>query len=123
MQNAYGQKREPKLVMKGWEIKLSGRFTVEQILFALDKYTDKHDDFPTPNKIIEILDPEPPRITEAEFVAAQKWQERNGFPMFSDAKDVIDKYNAQEHKKRQDYSIQCDEVKKIVQNSVKMIEG
>jgi len=118
MQKAYGQKYDPKVTMQAWEYKLAGRFSIEQIIYALDKYTDKHEDFPTPKNIIEILNPEAPRISEAEFVAAQKWQERNAFPVFSDAKDVIDKYNEQEHKKRGDFNIECKKLKELVRKSL-----
>lgn len=113
----------PKLVMQGWQIKFAGRFTVDQILYALDVYTDKNDDFPSPHNLIAILEPEPPRVTEAQFIEAQKWQERNGYPMFSDAKDTIDAYHKQRQDEQEKYKIQNEHLLKLAGNSVKKIEG
>lgn len=121
MQKQYGRKMDPKLVMQGWEIKFAGRFTVDQLLFALDVYTDKHDDFPSPNNLIAILEPEEPRVTEAQFIEAQKWQERNGFPMFSDAKDTIERYKAQDREKRENHTVQCEKIRAIAQNSYRRL--
>lgn len=122
MQKQYGRKMDPKLVMQGWEIKFAGRFTVDQLLFALDAYTDKNDDFPSPNNLIEILEPEPPRISEAQFVQAQKWQERNqNWSEYTDAYDTIQRYKAQEREKRESYEIRCEKIKAIAQGSVKRI--
>ena len=77
MQKQYGKQLNAKLLMQGWEIKFGGRFSIEQLLYALNIYTDKHSDFPAPSDLIAILEPEPPKVTESEFIAAQKWQERN----------------------------------------------
>lgn len=123
MQKAYGRTLDPALVMQGWEAFLSDEFTADQICYALKKYAlDVGDDFPTPKNLKAILCPEKPRITEAEFVAAQKWQERNGYPIFSEAKDVIDAYRAQEHEQRNQYKVECDKVRRIALESVKRIE-
>ena len=121
MQNHYGKKMDKKIVMRGWELKLAGRFTVDQIIHALDVYTDHNDDFPTPADIIKILNPEKPRITEAQFVQACKEQERNNFPKFSPAYMVIQEYHRQEYKKQDDHAIKCDKLLEIAKASVKPV--
>lgn len=123
MQNQYGQQRDPKVLLKGWELKLAKRFTVEQILYAVDKYTDSNDDFPTVSDVINILEPQEPQVTEAQFVEAQKCQERNNWPMMSDAQDTIDRYRRQQEEKREKFEIESEEIKQIVNNSVKKISN
>ncbi len=122
MQKAYGRQLNAKLIMQGWEIKFSERFTVEQLLYALDKYTDKHDDFPSPANLIEILQPEEPTVTEAQFIAAQKWQERNhDWSQYTEASETIAAYRKQNDEKRAEYSIVCEKVRQIANASVKRI--
>jgi len=121
MQKQYGQKMDPKLVMQGWEIKFAHRYTVDQLLFALDKYSDLNSDFPAPSDIVKVLNPEKPKITEAQFVAAQKWQERNGFSEYTDAADTIKKYKEQTEEKQEIFAIECKEIQEIVSGCVKKI--
>lgn len=100
MQKQYGRNMDEKIIMQGWEIKLSRRFTIEQIIFAVDKYTDRKDDFPTPSDIINILDPEPAEISKTEYIEAKKWLERNGYNEFSDQYDTVKNFEKQERIKR-----------------------
>lgn len=123
MQKQYGRKMDPKLVMQGWEIKFAGRFTIEQILYALDRYTDEHSDFPAPSDIVNILEPKEPEITTAQYIAAQDYQKRNNYPMFSEAKDIIDLYEKQQGEKRENFTVQCDEIKKLAAASVNRINA
>jgi len=60
-------------------MKLEHRYSVDRVIFALNEYTDRKNDIPSPADIINHIDPEPPRITEAQYIAAQKFQERNGY--------------------------------------------
>ena len=122
MQKSYGRSMDAKIVMQGWEIKFAGKYTVEQILYALDRYTDKRDDFPSPANLIAILDPEEPKVTESQFVEAQKWQERNkNWSAYTDAAETITNYKRQNEEKKQDYKITCEKVKAIAAASVKRI--
>lgn len=91
-QKSYGKQIELKNIFSYYDLKLNGRFSARQVINALNAYTDKHNDMPAPADIINIIDPV---ITEAQYVSAQKWQERNGYPIFSDAKDIIEKYEKQ----------------------------
>ena len=117
MQKAYGRILDVKLVMSGWEMALSGLYTADQICYALKEYVLKKSDFPTPADINNILNPPKPRITEAEFVRAQKWQENNGYPIFSEALDVIKGYKEQEQGKRTDYKSKCESVNAITKQA------
>jgi hypothetical protein len=123
MQKAYGRTIDAKVIMRAWQRKFINRFTIDQIIYALDKYSDKRDDFPSPSNIIEILEPQAPVITEAQFVEAQKWQERNGWPIFSDAQITIDKYRKQNDDKHTAFRIEKQEIQSLVSDSVKMISA
>lgn len=64
-QNPYGKEINIKDLFEYFKYKLDGRYTVDQVLYALGKYTDKFDDIPRPSGIIKIL--EPAKITYAEY--------------------------------------------------------
>lgn len=113
MQKAYGRVINAKVVMRAWQRKFIQRFTVDQIIYAIDKYSDTRDDFPSPANIINILEPQEPLITEAQYVEAQKWQQRNGYPIFSDAKDIIEKYKKQNEDNHESYKAATSEIKKL----------
>lgn len=119
LQKAYGRSFNAESVMSLWEWKLKKKrgFTVEQILYAIDVYSDKRDDFPSPANLIAILEPEEPEVSRAEYVNACQWLERNGWPMISDAGDTKKKFEDQEKQKRTDHKSQCADIQKIVDDS------
>ena len=119
-QNSYGE-RDADLVMSFWEWKLSSRFTADQVIFALDKYTDDNYDFPTPAGLIEILQPQEPRITESQYISAQKAQERNNWPMLSEEQTIIDKYREQMREDHRDHSIKCERIQLLAESNVKRL--
>ena len=105
----------------GWRLVHDGDYTMDQILYGIKKHMKHNIDMVVPAHVTEILSPETPRITEAEFVAAQKYQERNNWPMMSDAQDIIDKYRKQNDEKRQEHKIECANIQQIVSQSVKRL--
>lgn len=124
MQKAYGRDFDAKLVMQGWEAILSKKYSADQICYALEKYAlEGGDDFPSPKNLNDILNPPEPRITEAEYVAAQKYQERNNWPMMSDAQDTIDKYRKQNNEKQKQHKIECKKIQNLITQSAKMINN
>ena len=123
MQKQYGKKMDAKIVMRGWEIKLANRYSIQDILYALDEYTDRHDDFPTPANIIEILEPPEPRITEAQFIAAQKWQERNNnWGQYTDAAETIADYHRQNENDKNKYFQMTSEGRALLSPIVKNLQ-
>ena len=123
MQKQYGRSIDPKLVMRGWQVKMAHRFSVDQILFALDVYTETHSDLPAPSDIIQILNPEPPQISDAEYVQAQRWQEANGYPIFSEAKDTIEKYRAQAKKRHDDFKTHTQKLAALSNTAAQYLFG
>lgn len=120
-QNAYGKQHNLTDILAYMRFKLERKFSAERVLWAIDQYTDRNDDIPTPSAINNILDPEPARITEAEFVAAQKWQENNGYPRFSPAYQTILNYNRQQSEAREGPKMD-DRFLEIAAANVKRIE-
>lgn len=121
IQKSYGRELDAKLVMQGWEAFLSDKFSGELIVYALKKYALERRDIPTPADIVEILEPKEPQISEAQYVQACKEQERNGFPVFSDAKATIEKYKQQNQKKHDDFKSNNQEILSIVEKTAKQI--
>ena len=104
-QKAYGKDYSVKDTFAYYELKLQGKFSAEQILYALDKYTDTHNDIPAPSDIINMLKPQEPRVTEAQYVNACKEQERDGFPQFSVAYMTIADYKKQNYEEKETYEM------------------
>ena len=109
-QKAYGKNVELQPLFAYFKLKLESRFSVDQVIYALNKYTDSKNDIPAPADIINILNPPKPRISEAQFVEAQKWQEKNGWPMFSDAQETIDLYRQQEKDARDSHKTEVQRI-------------
>ena len=123
MQKAYGRKFDIALVLKGWEMLLADKYNGEQICYALKEYALNHgNDFPAPKDLIDILNPQEPLVSDAEFVAAQKKHEREGFPEFSASKTTIDKYHAQHKEQREDFKVKNKKLLDIAGGAVKKIE-
>jgi hypothetical protein len=111
-QKAYGKEVILADVYAYFEMKLQGRHSVSQVIYAIGKYTDSKNDIPAPSDVLNILNPKPPEITQTEYLSAKKWQEQNGYPLFSDALDTIEAFEKQERLKRESYQT---EVKTIAQ--------
>lgn len=80
--------------------KLESRFAVSEVIHAINKYTDRKDDIPTPADIINILKPVV-KISQSEYIDALKQREQDRkhgcSNKFSYASSVIGEYLAQEY--------------------------
>jgi len=121
-QKQYGKDYSLKATLDYFILKLEKKYTVDQVLFALDKYTDKKNDIPAPSDINNILNPEKPKITTAQYISAQKWQERNqDWSGYTSEAILIREYKSQEDEKQLDHAIECDEIKQICSDSIQRI--
>lgn len=107
--------------LAGWKFVLEEDYSVEQILWALKRFMKLSPNMPVPADMVKILNPAPPRVTEAQYIQAQKWQERNGYPMFSDAKDIISTYEKQDIIDRGAHQEVSEEIRLLAGNSVKRL--
>lgn len=123
MQKAYGKTLDMKLVLRGWQTLLEDKYTIDQIIYALSEYALQRDDFPSPANINSILNPEKPKITESQFIAAQKAQERNGYPRFSPEAYIIKEYESQNYEQKEIFRIENKKIAEIANNSIKLIDN
>lgn len=56
VQRTYGQKYDIEATLKAWKYFLS-KYSVEEIIFAMDKWVEISPDLPTPSDIIKIITP------------------------------------------------------------------
>jgi len=101
-QKAFGKEQSIDDTFSFFKMKLDCKYTADQVLGAIDKYTDSNADIPTPADIINILNPPKRKITQAEYIAALEYQKNNGYPSYSYEKYLIDDYLAQDRGAKQE---------------------
>ena len=95
-QKPYGKEYSVSDTFLYYKMKLDGKYTAEQIMKAVDIYTDKKNDVPAPADIIQILNPPEKQITYAEFKHALEQHAAEGYPMFGYFGGVINDYQKQQ---------------------------
>ncbi len=80
-----------------YRMKLDGKYHAEQILKAIDIYTDRKNDVPAPADLIQIISPPPKQITYAEYKNALEQHAAEGYPMFGYFGQVIKDYKKQQN--------------------------
>lgn len=110
-QKAYGKDYSISDVFDYFKLKLEGKFYAKPVMAALDQYTDRNNDIPTPADIIEILNPPERKITQSEYIAALEYQKNNGYPNFSYEKYLIDDYVRQNNGVKTDQPVIASELK------------
>jgi hypothetical protein len=98
-QKAYGKQIDVDGIYSYMQRKLEKLYSVAQIINAIDVYTDRNDDIPTPSDIINIITPVK-KINQSEYIEALKQRDadrKNGCSsQFSWASSIIADYHAQE---------------------------
>lgn len=121
-QNTYGKTINIKDLFVYFERKLAKDWTGEQVVYAIDKYTDENDDVPTPSAINKILSPARERITTTEYQAALRKQKDNGYPKFSYEETIINEYRAQREGADEKKRTEVETIKQLG-NPLKRIEA
>lgn len=122
-QNAYGTEKQFEQRFDFWVMKLEGRFTVSQILQALDIYTDRYSGVPTPSDIIKIIAPEPAKITQTEYITAKENWAREGFKSHCYWKGVMNDFEKQEGESRQIEPIAEAPLSQLIGDITKKLEN
>jgi len=86
--------------LEAFKFTQEGDFSVEQILGALRVHMKKTTQMFKPAHATAILDPEPAKISQTEFIHAKKQWELQGFSPFSKYQDVVKGFEAQEDEGR-----------------------
>lgn len=95
-QKAYGKDYSVADTFSYYKMKLEGKYSAEEILKAVDIYTDRKNDVPAPSDIIQIINPPEKQITYAEYKHALEQHALEGYPMFGFHGQVIKDYNKQQ---------------------------
>jgi len=105
-----------------YKMKLEGRYTMAQIIYAMDIFTDSNNQVPVPSDIINILNPVKPKITQTEYITAKENWAREGYKSHCYYLGVMREFEAQEGEQRNEAQPITDEkVLSLVNNSIKRI--
>jgi len=77
MQKVYGQKVNIIMLVEGFSWVLGSKYTVAQVIDALQVYMQNNEDLPTPAAIADIINPPAPKVTYAEYSHAIKLRDRD----------------------------------------------
>lgn len=94
---------------------------METVLRALKEYMTTKNDMPVPADIEAILNPPKAKITQAEFIHAQKQHALEGFPMHGYYGAIIREYEAQEGEERHKPLEIAESLKKAIGLEIKRI--
>lgn len=90
----YGAPPDKMSVVELYSKTFSGKYTANQVVQAIKAWGG--DKLPLPHEIENFINPAPTKITEAQFIQAQKDHERNNFDPFGKAAETIQLYHAQQ---------------------------
>jgi hypothetical protein len=117
----YGQDVDLDIILSKYRIYFEAEFSTKHVVYAIHAHCKRSKEVPRISDLIDILKPQPPQISVAEYQAALDWQKRNGYPSFSDAKTTIERFEAQRDQKIQKHSITNEKIKAIAETAIKKI--
>lgn len=95
-QKPYGKDYSVSDTFAYYKLKLDGRYTAQEILAAIDTYTDLKNDIPAPADLIQIINPPEAKITYAEYKHALEQHAAEGYPPFGYHGQIIKDYKRQQ---------------------------
>lgn len=95
---------------------------MDAILEAIDIHVDMSNKVPSPSDIKKIIEPEEILVTDAEYIEACKYQERNGYPMLSDAAETKRKYTEQRRASRDKFDKQRNKLTAMAASAFRKID-
>lgn len=123
MQKTYGKTVNLPAVIAGFKFAFEGKYTPEQVQYALKVHLQNSQEFPTPAHITAILNPPKPRVSYAEYIAALEWQKRNqDWSQFSSAADTIRDYRLASQNDQHAYDRQQEEIALIAKAAPMLLE-
>jgi len=106
----------------GWQFILGDKYPMETVLKALKEYMTTKSDMPVPADIEAILTPPKAKITQAEYIHAQKQHALEGYPYHGYYGAIIREYEAQEAEERDRPMEIAQDLKKAIGLEIKRIE-
>jgi len=123
IQKTYGKTINLPASISGFKFAFEGKYTPEQVQYALKVHLQNTQEFPTPAHITAILNPPKPRVSYAEYIAALEWQKRNqDWSQFSSAADTIRDYRLASQKDEHAYDRQQEEIALIAKAAPLLLE-
>lgn len=123
MQKTYGKTVNLPAVIAGFKFAFEGKYTPEQVQYALKVHLQNSQNFPTPAHITAILNPPKPRVSYAEYIAALEWQKRNqDWSQFSSAADTIRDYKLASQNDQHAYEREQQEIALIAKAAPMLLE-
>lgn len=101
IQKSYGKEVDAIGMLRAWEFIMAEKYSGDAVVYALKEYLKNRDDIPTPANLIAIIEPPKAKITQAEFIYAQKQHEAEGFPMCGYYGGIIKEYLGQQAEERE----------------------
>ena len=99
IQKSYGNDIDIKSTLRAWQVVL-GDYPAGQLISAMQEWVKRHRDMPTPSDMIKLMNPEPTRITQTEFIHAKEQWKLEGFPNYSYYAGIVKEYEKQEGEAR-----------------------
>lgn len=122
-QNTYGRKAEDLPNIVATFCFVLDDCSITQIMEAFRKWMKGSKDFPAPADIRAIIFPAKPEISLGEYLQACDYQKRNNFPLYSDAYEIKQQYEAQQREKREGWDKWHSEQLAIVQEKAPSLIG
>jgi hypothetical protein len=123
MQKTYGKTVNLPAVIAGFKFAFEGKYTPEQVQYALKVHLQNSQEFPTPAHITAILNPPKPRVSYAEYIAALDWQKRNqNWSEYTGAFDTIKDYRLASQNDQHAYERQQEEIALIAKAAPLLLE-
>lgn len=114
----YQVKYNLKQVLVWWRLKLEQSYTVEEVVAAIDYFTDQPENankIIQPADVIGILNQAERRVTHAEYIHALDWQKDNGKSEFTDAAQTIARFKSQNQPIEKDQILKRSDLFRLVE--------
>lgn len=117
----YGQDINLKLMLNKFRVYFEAEFSVDHVIWAIHEHCKRSREIPRISDLMAILKPEPPKVSEAQYIQAVKEYERNGFNQYTDAYTTKKAYEDQQTDKREQHKITNEQILAIAGNAMKRI--
>lgn len=95
IQRSYGREVEIKPTLQAWEYVLSD-FSALQVCAAMRIWMKKENQMPTPADLIKIIQPEPAKVSHAEFIHAKEQWKLEGYTAHSYYAAIVKDYEREQ---------------------------
>lgn len=118
----FGKGVDIKLILQKYAMFFEGKYSVDQIISAIHQHCLKSTVIPKVSHLEAILSPEPPRISQAEFIHAKDQWAKEGYPSYSANAMIVKQFEQENQEERAKAKpIEDKRVLEMIQGAVKKI--